>query len=120
VLEIGCGPGAAAREVVRRLGEGHVLGIDRSERAVAQAVAASAEEIASGRLELRLVAVEDFVLAPGEERFDLAFAVRVGVLDGRHPMLQQRALDRLAEALTPTGRLYVDTGDPLEEVPLRR
>jgi hypothetical protein len=27
VLEIGCGPGAAAREVVRRFGHGHVLGL---------------------------------------------------------------------------------------------
>lgn len=30
VLEIGCGPGVAAREVARRLEDGHVLGIDRS------------------------------------------------------------------------------------------
>ncbi|MGH8432083.1 MAG: SAM-dependent methyltransferase, partial [Solimonas sp.] len=25
VLEIGCGPGAMAREIVRRIGDGHVL-----------------------------------------------------------------------------------------------
>ena len=30
VLEIGCGPGAAAREIARRIGRGQVLGIDRS------------------------------------------------------------------------------------------
>ena len=38
VLEIGCGPGAAAREVAARIGSGYVLGIDRSPRAIAQAV----------------------------------------------------------------------------------
>jgi len=34
VLEIGCGPGVAAREVARRLRGGHVLGIDRSQKAM--------------------------------------------------------------------------------------
>ena len=120
VLEVGCGPGAAAREVVRRIGDGYVLGIDRSERAIAQALSGSADEVASGRLGLRVVAVEELVLPPDVERFDLAFAVRVGVLDGRHPGPQREALDRLVDALKPTGRLFVDTGDPLAEVPLRR
>jgi cyclopropane fatty-acyl-phospholipid synthase-like methyltransferase len=41
VLEIGCGPGAAAREIARRIGEGHVLAIDRSATAIVQAKAAS-------------------------------------------------------------------------------
>ena len=30
VLEIGCGPGAAAREISKRIGNGYVLAIDRS------------------------------------------------------------------------------------------
>src|SRR5687768_18606888 len=85
VLEIGCGPGAAAREVARRIGNGQILAIDRSARAIAQAEAASRDEIAAGRLRLRRVAAEDFVLAPGEAPYDLAFAVRVGALDGRYP-----------------------------------
>ena len=33
----------------------------------------------------RQVSAEDFVLRPGEEPFDVVFAVRVGALDGRHP-----------------------------------
>jgi SAM-dependent methyltransferase len=37
VLEIGCGPGAASREITRRIGDGHVLAIDRSAKAIAQA-----------------------------------------------------------------------------------
>jgi SAM-dependent methyltransferase len=40
VLEIGCGPGAAARAVAERLTTGHVLAIDRSPTAVAQATRA--------------------------------------------------------------------------------
>jgi cyclopropane fatty-acyl-phospholipid synthase-like methyltransferase len=34
VLEIGCGPGAAAREIAHRIGDGHVLAIDRSAKAM--------------------------------------------------------------------------------------
>ncbi|MGW3119760.1 methyltransferase domain-containing protein [Streptomyces sp. NPDC001107] len=75
VLEIGCGPGAAAREVARRVGEGHVHAIDRSPRAIAQAVAGSEAEIASGRLTFQRVAAQDFILPEGDSRFDLAFAV---------------------------------------------
>ena len=51
--------------------------------------------------------------------FDLAFAVRVGALDGRHPELEARARQRIADALTPHGRLFIDGGDPLREIRLR-
>lgn len=118
VLEIGCGPGAAARAVAARIGDGFVLAIDRSSRAVFQAQTACAEEIESGRMEVRQAAIEQFELRPGEQPFDLAFAVRVGALDGRHPQLQGPALARIARALTPEGRLFIDGGDPLRELPL--
>ena len=118
VLEIGCGPGAAAREIASRIGNGHVLAIDRSAKAIAQARAASVAEVASGRLSLRQVAVEDFELQPGEAPYDIALAVRVGALDGRHPEAGRRAMPRIAAALTPNGRLFVDGGDPLREVPI--
>lgn len=120
VLEIGCGPGAAARVVARRIGAGHVLGIDRSGKAIAQARALSAAELASGHLSLRHVAVEDFVLVDGEPPFDLAFAVRVGALDGRHPEAEQRARERIAQALVKGGRLFIDGGHPLREIRLER
>jgi cyclopropane fatty-acyl-phospholipid synthase-like methyltransferase len=116
VLEIGCGPGAAAREIARRIGDGHVLAIDRSAKAIAQARVAARDEIAAGRLSLRNVAIEDFQLAPGEAPYDIAVAVRVGALDGRHPELEQTALHRIASALTPRGRIFIDGGDPLREI----
>ena len=120
VLEIGCGPGALARAIGERIGGGHVLAIDRSRTAIAQVMAGSASEIGSGRLSARCVAAEDFVLAPGEAPFDLAVAIRVGALDGRHPEIEARALERIAAALTPGGRLLIDGGDPLREITLPR
>ena len=120
VLEIGCGPGAAAREVARRIGDGHVLAVDRSQRAIDQARAACADEIATGRLSLRLASAKALSLAPGEAPYDIAFAVRVGVLDGRHPDGESAALSAIATMLTPSGRLFIDGGDPLREIPLRR
>lgn len=118
VLEIGCGSGAVAREVARIVGDGYVLGIDRSEKAIAQAHAWSMEPIASSRLSFRRVAIEDFELAQGEAPFDLAFAVRVGALDGRHPEIEQRALERIAAALKPDGKLFVGDAGDMHEVPV--
>lgn len=118
VLEIGCGPGVAARAVAERVGRGHVLGVDRSANAVARAIARSRPQIAAGSLSFRRVAIEEFVLEPGERPYDLAFAVRVGVLDGRHPGRRQDALARIRRAHRRGGRLFIDGGDPLREVPL--
>jgi cyclopropane fatty-acyl-phospholipid synthase-like methyltransferase len=118
VLEIGCGPGAAARVLAARIGGGFVLGIDRSAKAIAQARTAGVMEIAAKRLDFRQTRVEDLRL-DGEAPFDLAFAVRVGALDGRHPESWPAARARLAAALTPAGRLFVDGGDPLREIGLR-
>jgi len=120
VLEIGCGPGAAARAVAARLDTGHILAIDRSASAVAHARAAAADDIASGRMDVRHVAAEDFTLQPGEAPYDLVFAVRVGALDGRHPKAGEQVLPHIALATTPEARLFIDGGDPLRELPIPR
>jgi SAM-dependent methyltransferase len=110
VLEIGCGPGAALRLVAARVGpSGHVLGLDRSAAALAQAARGCAGLIAEGRVTLRCGRIEDFALLPGEAPFDLAFGLRVGVLDGRHP--GSAALARVAAALRPGGGLWADGPD---------
>lgn len=118
VLEIGGAPGAVAKAVARRIGEGHILVIDRSARGIALTRQNASAEIETGTLKLRHVAVEEFRLLPGEAPFDLAFAVRVGALDGRHPRAGQVALRRIADALRPGGRLFIDGGDPLRELDL--
>ena len=120
VLEIGCGPGAAARAVAARLVTGHVLAIDRSAAAIAQARAAAADQIASGRMDVRQVAAEDLALQADEVPYDLVFAVRVGALDGRHPKTGEQVLQRIALATTAGARLFIDGGDPLRELPIPR
>lgn len=116
ILEIGCGPGAAAREIAARLRHGYVLGIDRSAKAIGQAISGSKDEIATGKLEFRQSPIGEFELSPGEEPYDLALAIRVGALDGRHPELQQRAFERLAAVLKKNGKLYMDGGRPLKVI----
>jgi SAM-dependent methyltransferase len=118
VLEIGCGPGAAARAVAKKIGNGYVLGIDRSAKAIAQAKAGSEAELAEGHLEFRQVSIEDFELEKNEKPFDIAFAVRVGALDGRHPEAGRKAIERIRKALIKGGHLYIDGGNPLREVSL--
>ncbi|GAB2694989.1 class I SAM-dependent methyltransferase [Thalassiella azotivora] len=121
VLEVGGAPGAAAREVAARVGpSGHVLVLDRSASGIARTRATCVDEIASGVLSTLQAPVEAFTLPDGVDLFDLAFACRVGALDGRHPDLLRPALACIARALRPGGRLLVDTGDPLAEVPLPR
>jgi len=120
VLEIGCGPGAAARAVARRLQTGHILAIDRSATAIDQLRAGSAAELASGRLRARPVAVEDFTLEQDDELFDLVFAIRVGALDGRNPEAGRAAMLRIATATVPSARLFINGGLPLRELPINR
>lgn len=112
VLEIGCGTGAAAREISRRIGDGHVFAIDRSAKAIQQAIKSSKVEIDSGRLSFRQIAVEQLELEPSEALYDIAFAVRVGALDGRHPEIEQQAISKIRKALTQKGHIYTDGGDP--------
>lgn len=113
VLEIGCGPGVAAREIVRRWPSVYVLGIDRSPKAIRQARMGAQVELAQGKLDFRQVAAEVLELAPEEERYDFAFALRVGALDGRHPEAGTIAIPRIHAALKPQGRIFIDGGNPL-------
>lgn len=101
ILEIGCGPRPAARAVADRLTTGHILAIDRSAAAIRQLAAGSSDQLVSGRLSARQVAIEDFVLAAAEDPFHLVFAIRVGALDGRHPRAGRAALARIADATIP-------------------
>lgn len=116
VLEIGCGPGALAREISQRIGRGYILGVDRSVKAIEKAISGSAKEIESGILSFKVVAIENFKPYTNGELFDIAIAVRVGALDGRHPELEKQALANIAKVLTTKGKLFIDGGNPIKEI----
>ena len=118
VLEIGCGTGVAAREIVRRFPDIFLLGIDRSAKAIAQATTGSQMEIQNGQLQFWQCSVETFVLPDLEKKFDLAFAIRVGALDGRHPELEAESLQRIRRALTKNGKLFVAGGNLIQKIKL--
>lgn len=110
VLEVGGAPGAAAREVASRIGDGFVLVVDRSAKGVALTRTACADEIVAGRIGVREARVEELALEPGEAPYDLAFACRVGVLDGRHPREQDRAIANLRAMLIDGAPILIDPG----------
>ena len=118
VLEIGCGPGAMARAMAIQIGSGHVLAIDRSAKAIAQAETGSRAAIEAGQLSFRQVAAEKLELRDDDALFDIAIAVRLGALDGRHPKAGEIVKSKIANALTPEGRLFIDGGSPLREIDL--
>lgn len=117
MLEIGCGSGVAAREILNRTKNTFILAIDRSEKAIAQAVKQSALEVSSGRLKLLKVAIEELNIK-NEPLYDFAYAIRVGALDGRHPELESIAKERIKAILKPGGKLYMDGGNPILEIKL--
>ena len=77
VLEIGCGHGVAATAVCERLRSGKLVAIDRSEKMIAAASERNAAFVEAGKAEFVVASMEDY--DPGSQRFDLIFAVRVGL-----------------------------------------
>lgn len=77
VLEIGCGQGVAATMVCQLLATGTLTAVDRSIKMVEAATRRNAPYVASGKAEFLIASLEDMNL--GDRRFDLVFAVRVGL-----------------------------------------
>lgn len=104
VLELGCGPGVAARLVADRLvaGDGWLLAIDRSATAIERARRRNADHIEAGRVRTRQVPLAD--LDPATDRFDKAFGINVNVF-WTSPAEPELAV--LAQALRPGGTLYL-------------
>ncbi len=99
VLEIGCGHGVAAEMVCERLGGGRLTAIDRSAKMIAAAERRNAAHVEAGTAEFLVARLEALDL--GDRRFELIFAVRVGLFH-REPA-RARAL---AEPwLAPAGRI---------------
>ncbi|WP_157985116.1 class I SAM-dependent methyltransferase [Lentzea terrae] len=99
VLEIGCGQGVAATMVCQLLSTGTLTAIDRSTKMVEAATRRNAGYVASGKAEFLIASLEDMNL--GDRRFDLVFAVRVGLFH-RDP---ERAHSLLQPWLAPGARV---------------
>lgn len=83
---------------------GHLLAIDRSTKAIAQAPPAQPTPSRPAAWTSPRVR---------KPPYDLGFAIRVGALDGRHPDAGRRAFERIAAVTTLDARLSIDGGDPL-------
>ncbi|MDX8030610.1 class I SAM-dependent methyltransferase [Lentzea sp. BCCO 10_0856] len=99
VLEIGCGQGVAATMVCQLLSTGTLTAIDRSTKMVEAATRRNAPYVASGKAEFLIASLEDMNL--GDRRFDLVFAVRVGLFH-RDP---SRAHELVRPWLAPGARV---------------
>jgi ubiquinone/menaquinone biosynthesis C-methylase UbiE len=99
VLEIGCGHGVGATYVCERLNSGRLTAIDRSPKMIDAARRRNASYVDAGVAEFLVASLEDADL--GERRFDVIFAVRVGLFH-REP---ERARALAGRWLAPGGRL---------------
>ncbi len=99
VLEIGFGHGVAATMVCERLDGGRLTAIDRSAKMIAAAARRNAAYVEAGKAEFLVATLEELDL--GDRRFDVVFAVRVGLFH-REP---ERALRLVAPWLAPRGVL---------------
>jgi ubiquinone/menaquinone biosynthesis C-methylase UbiE len=106
VLEIGCGHGVAATMVCERLDGGRLTAIDRSPKMIEAAKKRNAAFVDAGKAEFLVQELEDMDF--GDRRFDVIFAVRVGLFH-REP---ERA-NALAERwLAPGGRVEAFYDEP--------
>jgi ubiquinone/menaquinone biosynthesis C-methylase UbiE len=99
VLEIGCGHGVAATFVCERLASGRLTAIDRSPKMIEAAARRNAAHVEAGTAEFLVATLERADL--GDRRFDVIFAVRVGLFH-REPDRARRLAERW---LAPGGRL---------------
>jgi SAM-dependent methyltransferase len=103
VLELGCGRGVALGLVCERLGDGHVVGLDRSATAIAAARERNAEWLARGVCSL----VEGPVTALADHDlggFDTVFAMNVNLFWVRAAHAE---LVLLRRSLAPGGTLHL-------------
>jgi ubiquinone/menaquinone biosynthesis C-methylase UbiE len=99
VLEVGCGHGVAATIICERLARGRLTAIDRSAKMIAAAARRNAAYVEAGNAEFLVADVEHLDL--GNRRFDVIFAVRVGLFH-REP---ERAQTLVEPCLAPGGRV---------------
>jgi ubiquinone/menaquinone biosynthesis C-methylase UbiE len=106
ILEIGCGHGVAASLVCERLDGGRLTAIDRSAKMIEAAERRNAAYVEAGKAEFVVATLEDVDL--GDCRFDVIFAVRVGLFH-REP---ERARGLAERWLAPGGRVFAFFDEP--------
>jgi ubiquinone/menaquinone biosynthesis C-methylase UbiE len=106
VLEIGCGHGVAATMVCELLDTGLFTAVDRSAKMIEAARVRNAAHVRSGRAEFLVADAEGMDL--GDRRFDLVFAVRVGLFH-REP---ERARELVEPWLAPGARVHSFYDEP--------
>ncbi len=102
VLEIGCGPGAAAEVICARLEKGRLFAIDRSESGVDRTKRRNAKHVSAGRLTVRQIDLA--TLRVPVKRLDKVFAFNVNLFWVR-ACADEVAL--LHERVSPGGGVYL-------------
>src|SRR5829696_1189561 len=103
VLEIGCGPGLAIRELSRIAHAGYVCGIDHSEVMLRQAARRNADGLRRGILDLRLGSVDE--LPAFDAPFDKILAVNTMLFWSERDSVARLA--ELRRLLRPGGLIAV-------------
>ena len=113
LLEIGCGPGAAAELICTRLVTGKLFAIDRSESGVDRTKRRCAEHVTAGRLTVRQIDLA--TLRVPVKRLTKVFAFNVNLFWVREC---QDEIALLHERVLPGGsvHLFYDASQP-EQVP---
>jgi SAM-dependent methyltransferase len=102
ILEIGCGPGAAAEVICSRLDRGKLFAIDRSESGVDRTRRRNQRHVDAGRLTVRQIDLA--TLRVPVKRLDKVFAFNVNLFWVR-PCADEVAL--LHERLLPGGGVFL-------------
>ena|ERR1700728_369404 len=102
ILDVGCGPGTITADLARRVAPGPVVGIDRSEEAIA-----GARDLLDGSLQLSFEIGDLFSMHFADRSFDVVHA---------HQVLQHvedpvGALGELSRVCRPDGLLAIRDGD---------
>jgi trans-aconitate methyltransferase len=102
ILEVGCGPGAAAELICARLVKGRLMAIDRSESGVDRTKRRNAKFVEAGRLTVRQIDLA--TLRVPIKRLDKVFAFNVNLFWVR-ACAEEVAL--LHERVSPGGAVYL-------------
>ena len=101
VLEIGCGPGIALKEIAARLDTGTVTGIDHSDVMIDQARARNLAELRDGKVLIRQASLDDLTdIGTGYTK-----ALAINVLQFQPSITA--ACARIAAVLAPDGLLAI-------------